>query len=183
MKSINRKIVFIWACCFVFLLIIYMLVLAPQAKTKKMIKKQLMEKKLLFERAQEITQKETRLKLNEQIDDLRDELRNYVIDFDDTANVTFDISQIANEKKVNSFNIKSGNRGQNAAGNKYVYVNNFDVSFTSGFVQFATLLNTLERHRPVIFVDRFRIIRSKQNNPEHQVDMELAVFVRKRKEG
>jgi len=185
MKSINRKIALIWACCFVFFLIIYMLVLAPQAKTKKMIKKQLTEKKLILERAQEITQKETRLKLDEQIDGLRDELRNYVIDFDDTANVTFDISQIANEKKVNSFNIKSGNRGGNAsnADNKYVYVNNFDVSFTSGFVQFATLLNTLERHRPVIFVDRFSIVRSEKNNSEHQVDMNLAVFVGKRKEG
>jgi len=161
-----------------------MFVLAPQAKTKKIIKKQLMEKKLLFERAQEITQKETRLKLDEQIDDLRDELRNYVIDFDDTADVTFDISQIANEKKVNSFNIKSRNRGGNASktGNKYVYVNNFDVSFTSGFVQFATLLNTLERHRPVIFVDKFRIIRSEEDNSGHQVDMNLTVFVRKRKE-
>lgn len=183
MKSINRKIVFIWLCCFVFFLIIYMLVLVPQAKAKKMIKKQLMEKKLLLERAQEITQKKTRLKLNEQIDDLHDELRNYVIDFDYAADVTFDISQIANEKKVNSFNIKSRNRGEKATGNKYVYVNNFDVSFTSGFVQFATLLNALERHRPVIFVDKFRIVRSEKNNSEHQVDMNLAVFVRKRKEG
>ncbi len=185
MKLINRKIAFIWVCCFVFFLIIYMLVLAPQAKAKKMIKKQLMEKKLLLERAQEITQKETRLKLNEQIDDLHDELRNYVIDFDYAADVTFDISQIANEKKVNSFNIKSRNRGEKASktGNKYVYVNNYDVSFTSGFVQFATLLNALERHRPVIFIDKFRIVRSEKNNSEHQVDMNLAVFVRKRKEG
>ncbi len=185
MKSINRKIVFIWACCFVFFLIIYMFVLAPQVKTKKIIKKQLMEKKLLLEHAQEITQKETRLKLNEQINDLYDELKNYVIDFDSAADVTFDISQIANEKKVNSFNIKSGNRSEKASktGNKYVHVNNFDVSFTSGFVQFATLLNALERHCPVIFVDKFRIIRSEKGNSDHQVDMDLAVFVRKRKEG
>jgi hypothetical protein len=162
-----------------------MLVLGPQAKTKKMIKKQLTEKKLLFEHAQEITNKETGLKLNEQLGDLRDELRNYVIDFDDTADVTFDISRIANDKKVNSFNIKSGNQGKNAskADNKYVYVNNFDVSFTSGFTQFATLLNALERHSPVIFVDKFRITRSEKNNSEHQVNMDLAVFVRKRTEG
>ena len=185
MKLINRKIVLIWACCFAFFLIVYMLVLVPQAKTKKIIKKKLTKKKLLLERVQQITQKETRLKLNEQIDDLRDELRNYVIDFDDTADVTFDISRIANDKKVNSFNIKSRNRGQKASetNNKYIYVNNFDVSFTSGFVQFATLLNTLERHRPVIFVDRFHIVRSEENNSEHQADMNLAVFVRKRKEG
>jgi hypothetical protein len=162
-----------------------MVVLVPQAKAKKMIKKQLMEKKLLFEHAKEIIHKETRLKLNEQIDELHDELKNYVIDFDDAADVTFDISQIANKKKVNSFNIKSRNHGGNASkgDNKYIYVNNYDVSFTSGFVQFATLLNTLERHRPVIFVDKFRITRSEENNSEHQVDMNLAVFVRKRKEG
>lgn len=185
MKFINCKIVFIWACCFVFFLIIYMIVLTPQAKSKKMIKKQLIEKRLLFEQAQEITQKRTRLKLNQQIDNLRDELRDYVIDFDDITDVTFDISQIANEKKVNSFNIKSRKRSDNVSkdGNKYISVNNFDVSFTSGFVQFATLLNTLERHRPVIFVDKFRITRSEKDNSEHQVDMNLAVFVRKRKEG
>lgn len=185
MKSINRNIVFIWVCSFVLLLIIYMLVLAPQVKAKKTIKKELTEKKLLLDRAQKITQKETRLKLDKQIDDLHDKLRNYVVDFDDISDVTFDISRIANEKKVKSFNIKSVNRGGSVSktGNKYVHVNNFDVSFTSGFVQFATLLNTLERNRPVIFVDKFRIIRSEENNFEHQVDMDLAVFVRKRKKG
>ena len=45
--------------------------------------------------------------------------------------------------------------------------------------KFAAFLNALERSRPVIFIDKFQIIRSRDSNSNHTVDMKLAVLVGK----
>ena len=98
--------------------------------------------------------------------------------------MTFDISQIANEKKIASFSIKTKDDRRGPAIPKYTYIseNHIDVSFTAGFNQFAAFLNALERHRPVIFIDRFEITRSEQDSSGHEASMRLSVFVRKRQD-
>lgn len=188
MKSIYRKyfavLALMWIGCFVLFLFVYMFVLTPQKKTKKQIQKQLDEKKQMYDAAQRAAQEETKIRLNERVEHLRNELKNFAIDFENSADLTFDISQIANEKKVDSFSIrtKDDRRGSALPNSDYISENHIDVSFTAGFNQFATFLNALERHRPVVFVDKFTITRSRQGDSGHQVKMKLAVFVRKQQD-
>ncbi len=172
----------IWAGCFILFLFVYMIVLAPQKKTRKQIENQLAGKKQIYNSALKATQEETKIWLNEQIENLRNKLNGFVIDFEDSANLTFDISQIASEKKLDSFSIKGKDAGENSTDFKYLSENHIDVGFTAAFNQFATFLNALERHWPVIFVDSFKITRSKRGDPGHKVNMSLAVFVRKRQD-
>jgi len=186
MKSVYgkyfTKVALIWTGCFVLFFFVYMLMLAPQKNSKEQLEKQLGEKKQMYNSALKAAQKETRIQLNEQIEQLRNKLNNFVIDFKDSANLTFDISQIANGKEVTSFSIETKkDSGKNPAmSDKYISESRIDISFsTADFNQFAALLNALERHRPVIFVDRFAITRSDKSSSEHQVKMNLAVFVRK----
>jgi len=174
----------IWAGCFIVFLFVHMIVLAPQKKTRKQIENQLAEKKQIYNSAIKATQEETRIWLNEQIKNLRNKLDGFVIDFGDSANLTFDISQIANEKKLDSFSIKGKDTSKDSTDKdstdfKYLCENHIDVGFTAAFNQFAAFLNALERHWPVIFVDSFKISRSRQDDPGHKVNMSLAVFVRK----
>jgi hypothetical protein len=120
--------------------------------------------------------------LCEQIENLRNKLKNFVIDFKDSANLTFDISQIAGQKGVSSFSIetKKGSGPPQKTSDKHLSESYIDISFSAvDFNQFAALLNALERHQPVIFVNKFAITRSKKGESEHQVKMNLAVFVRK----
>ena len=172
----------IWAGCFILFLFVYMIVLAPQKKTRKHIENQLAEKKRIYNSALKATEEETRIWLNEQIENLRSKLNGFVINFEDSANLTFDISQIASEKKLDSFSIKGKDTSKGSADFKYLSENHIDVSFAAAFNQFATFLNALERHWPVIFVDSFKITRSKRGDPSHKVNMSLAVFVRKRQD-
>ena len=191
MKSIYRKyfmtMALIWAGCSVPLLFAYMLVLAPQKNIKNQMDVQLAEKKRIYNSAQKATQEETKAKLNEQIEHLQDKLKDFVIDFEDSANLTFDISRIAKEKKVTSLSVKSKESivGTEIPGCKYISESHIDISFTADFDQFAALLNALERHRPTVFVDRFIINHSSQNdsNPGHQVSASLTIFVRKHQDG
>lgn len=187
MKSVYgryfTRVALIWTGCFILFFFVYMLMLAPQKNNKEQLKKQLEEKKQMYSSALKATQKETQIQLNEQIKHLRNRLKDFVIDFEDAADLTFDISQIANAKEVNSFSIETNKRDNSrdpAMSDKYIFESHIDISFlTAGFNQFAALLNALERHRPVIFVDRFEITRSNKDSSDRQVKMNLAVFVRK----
>jgi Tfp pilus assembly protein PilO len=188
MKPIHKKYfmkaALVWAGCFILFFFIYILVLAPQGKNKKQIEKQLAEKERIYHLAQKATQEETKIQLNEQLKRLQERFKDFVIDFDDLANLTFDISQIAKEKRLDSFSIKGQeNRGgPSTFDGKYLGENHFAVSFTGSFSQFATFLNALERHRPVFFIDRFKITHSRLENSDHKVDMDLAVFVKKQQD-
>jgi len=177
------KVALIWAGCFVLFFFIYMLMLAPLKGIREKLEKQLENKKQIYDSALKASQKETRIQLDEQIQQLRNRLKDFVIDFEDSTDVTFDISQIANAKEVASFSIetnKKDNSRDPTMSDKYIFESHIDISFlTADFNQFAALLNALERHRPVIFVDRFAITRSDKGSSEHQVKMNLAVFVRK----
>jgi Tfp pilus assembly protein PilO len=174
----------IWAACLVVFLLVYVLVLGPQKNRKKRVEGELAEKKQIYESALTASQKETKARLNEQIEHLRNRLKDFVVDFDDSANLTFEISQIANDKKVASFSIK-GKESSALSGepvSKYISENHIVISFTGGFNQFATFLSALERHRPVLLVDKFAITRSGQEDSTFRVSLNLAAFVRKQRE-
>ncbi len=171
----------IWAACFVVFLLAYMLVLGPQKNHEKRIENKLNESKQVYESALRAAQKETKIRLNEQIERLQSRLQDFVIDFEDSANLTFDISQIANEKNVASFSIKSkDSRGLSTIPEcNYICENHIVISFIGGFNQFVAFLNALERHRPVIFVDKFTMTRSGQDDSGYQVNLNVAAFVKK----
>ena len=92
----------IWAACLVLSVLIYFLVLGPQNRTRKRIKSELEDKKQKYEFAQNSAKEETKIRLYKQIEDLHNKLDFFVIDFEDSANLSFDISQIASDKKVAS---------------------------------------------------------------------------------
>ena len=171
----------IWAACSVVFLLAYIIVLGPQKNSKKRIENELAEKKQVYESALRAAQKETKIQLNAQIEHLQNRLRDFVVDFEDSANLTFEISQIANEKNVASFSIK-GKENLVRSGEpdcKYINENQIVISFTGGFNQFATFLSALERHRPVLLVDKFTMTRSGQDDSAFRVSLNVAAFVRK----
>ena len=175
----------IWAGCFVLILFAYMLVVRPQKDNKKRLESKLAERKQMHESALKAAQEETKIQLNEQIERLRDRLEDFVVDSEDSANVTFDISQIASEKKIASFSIKSSkdNRKVSAIPNcNYIRENKIEVDFTARFNQFAAFLNALERYRPVFFVDGFTINRSERDDSGPKVSMNLVVLVGKQQD-
>ncbi len=171
----------IWAACFVVFLLAYIVMLGPQRKYEKSIENKLTERKQVYESALKAAQKETKIQLNEQIERLQSRLQDFVIDFENSANLTFDISQIANDKKVASFSIKSkdGLGSSTISEAKYIRENHIVISFIGDFNQFATFLNALEKHRPILFVDKFSITRSGQDDSAYQVSLNVAAFVKK----
>jgi len=188
MKSIHKKYLMtiapIWVGSFILLCCTYIFVLAPQKKTKNLIGKQLAEKKQIYDSALETSKVETKIKLKEQLETLQNKLADFVIAPENSADLIFDISRLASEQNVDSFSIKpkENRRGSDLVDYKYISESCIDISFAGNYNKFATLLNTLERHQPVIFVDDLVITRSKEGDSGHQVNMSLAVFARKQQD-
>ncbi len=179
-KSLTKAAV-AWAVCLVLFLLAYMVVLRPQSINKKRLDATLTEQKESYEAAQAAAQESTQTQLHEQIGQLQERLRDFVIDFEDSANLTFDIGQIASEKKVGSFSVKSKDKRASATTpeSESIGENHIDVSFIAGFQQFATFVNSLERHRPVLFVNGFTITRSNKDDSSYEVTLDVAAFVKK----
>jgi len=192
MRSIYRKhlrtTALIWAGCCALFLLIYITALAPQKESSKWLETLYLVKKQAYESAQVAARDETKSELNKQIERLQDRLRDFVIDLENSVDLTFDISQLAKEKEVTSFSIssvkgKDGRTDSEIPGCEHIGESFIKVSFNAGFNHFASLLNALERHRPVLFVDKCKITCPEQGGSNHSVNMELAVFVRKKTSG
>lgn len=174
----------IWAACLVLFCLAYMIVLRPQKSNEERLEDRLAEKKKLYESVLEAAQQETRIQMNEQIRHLREGLGDFVVDFEDSDNLTFDISQIAIEKKVVSFSVK-GRGGQDTSeipNCSHICESHIDIGFSAGFNQFAAFLNAMERHQPVLFIDTFVVTRSKQDGPGYQVSLNVAALVRRQQD-
>lgn len=186
MKPIYKKyikmVTLTWSACFVLLFVVHMILLAPQLKIKKQLKAQLAEKEQIFNDAQATTSEQAKAALNEEIKGLRDTLYNFTVDHSDSSNSTFAISQIAKEKKVTSLSSKTKSNLK-IPNSDFLTKNQINISFNSGFEQFAVFLNSLERNNPVIFVDQFTITRSQDGNWNHNIKMNLSVLVTKRRDG
>ncbi len=189
MKKVFREYLttlgLIWLGCLIVFIFAYMLLIKPQSRFKQNLLKKLEEKKQDYIAASEASNEEIRKKLVLDVEQLENQLREYVADASSSANLTFDVSRIANKNNVLSFSIKSkNNKGTfDLPQCKLIGENRMDVSFGSDFRQFARFLNALERHEPVVFVDSFSISKGNRTEEENKVDMSLSVFVEKEKGG
>ena len=185
MELIYRKYlkmgVFVWAGCFIVFLLFYLLVLVPQEKLRASVEERFVETKRIADAAREAAKEERKIELSNQVENLDKRLKGFVTEQEETANLTFDISQISSDIKLRSFSITAtGSEGIIEIDNcDYIFAKHIDITFVSSFNQFASFLNALERWRPVIFIDTFSIKRSRQSASGHEVGMKLAVLVGK----
>ena len=170
----------IWSCCFIVFLLVFLLVLSPLNRHRTQVESEFKKVKSDADSALLASEEETKIRLNEQIQDLNDTLGNFVIESENTSNLIYQISGISNEIELKAFQITPTGQNISTFDNcKYISGQLYHVGFTASFNQFATFLNALERYRPVIFIDTFSITRSRQGENSHTVDMQLAILVLK----
>ena len=173
----------VWGSSLVLFAGVYYTVISPQLKVKAKLFKDVTVKKDLYNMAVNASLEENKKKLADDVELLRAKLNGYVTEYDDFANLTFAISRIAGEKQVSSFTVRiPDDKQQDALSPKNLLENRMEVSYSSDFMQFLNFLNTLERHQPVVFVDRFRVQRGDQGAASNKVDMTLSFYVRKKLE-
>lgn len=174
--KVSALILFICLAAFV---LMYFLLIGPQNETQRNIETRLNQCKQEYNLAKIASKEENQVLIREEIGNLKNRLNDFVLDNKNAADLTFDISQIANECSLSSFNIQSSDvEGISESSDpNNVFEKSIKVSFMAGFEDFAFFLNTLERHKPVLFVNKFMLSRQNNSNTNYQVTVDLAALV------
>lgn len=177
-KKHIKTLLLTWLGCAVLFGIFYILVISSQKKTLVRLDSEISKTKSEYEQILLSASPENREKMTEQLKELRNSVSQFIMSYADSANLTFDIGRIADTQKVSDLIIKT-KADQAIANCSNVFENQVFLSFKSGFNQFYTFLNALERHQPVVFINKFSISRPQQVQGGNDVAMDLAVYVAK----
>ena len=181
-KRYFKTVGVLWAGCFSVLAVVYFFALLPQEPILVEIKGQLSAKQLEYRRARIAASDKVRNRLQKEAEKLKADLDMFITDLDKSGSVMFDVGQLVSGMQVSSF----ANKGKTTK-SSFLDVSNcvylgevsFWIEFTSDFNEFMKVINVLERHRPVVFVDRFSITRSRSDNVSHKVGMTLSLYIGK----
>jgi len=115
----------------------------------------------------------------QELSSARQTLSRFVVSSEQAADLAIDINKLAQQAGVKD--LSSTNRMPDSYGPinecRHILEGRMQIKFKSSFFQFAKFINLLERYKPVIFVDTFKIKLSTTVNEGHQVEMVLTFFV------
>ncbi len=170
-----------WVPCIALGVAFYLYALEPKMQQVRALEMELTDARRLYSRAVEAARPENQLRLAQEAQKLNDRVGDFVLRPETAPDLAFEIAELASTTEVESFTMKPQDRdGLEAVPNcEKVGERLINVAFTSYFHQFATLLNALERHRPVLFVETFAITRPRRETEKPRIDMQLAVLVEK----
>jgi hypothetical protein len=182
MQSMYRKYAIcaavIWSASFIVFAAVYFFVLKPQHRDLLKLNEDLAVKEFQLNYAVQSDSNEVKTKLYSDLGRLGIDLRTYTQDPRQAGKVVFDIGQIADTLKLKEFACRSKENPKSALGKTdRLSSMSLDINFKGTFNQFAKFINTLERHRPVYFIDNFNISRSTQDSRENESSMVLKLFV------
>ena len=178
-KKYLKPIVIVWVVFLAVLLLVFLLVVMPQERAKAQIARQLDRVKKEIILARDTANADTRTRLEQEIKALESTAGDFVMDYTTAANLAFEVSRMSKDMGLDAFNLTNTDKEGfvKVSNNSEILAKPINLSFNTRFNTFAFFLNALERYRPVIFADTFRIIRVPGETGGHQVNMKLYVLV------
>jgi len=179
-KKFLLTLALLWGGAFIVLSVTHMFLMLPQQKETELLGKQLMEKRLKYDRSKAADSEQAQAQLSEKVSELTEELNTFAAKVDDLDSLWFSISRIAGEIGVESF------QGRGKENESYSLIPNcynigtasMEVDFAGSFTKFAKFINRLERYNPIVFIDEFTITRPGREGSEPKSKLFLSVFVR-----
>lgn len=171
----------VWGPCLALAAASYALVLRPQIDYRRQLETEVVQAKGLYARSLEASKTETQTRLTEQVERLENRTGDFLLGFEESAALAFEIGDLARETRLESFGMKpvAAQTTGPVTEREYLGEKHLSVSFQGGFPQFAAFLNALERRHPVVFVETFTINRPLETDAKPRADMGLAVLVEK----
>lgn len=180
-KKYLRISALIWTVFLAISILFFIFVIYPQFQERDKTAKELIESRLNYEMAQKASLDETKTSIKEEVELLQGKLHSFVLDYKSSADLTFEMSRIADESKVSSFNIQSNDMKDvsGTADPNNIFEKCVKISFTADFRAFAEFLNSLERHQPVLFINEFSLNRQSNDSTTYQVTINAVALVQK----
>lgn len=168
----------VWGIGFGLMLAIYLFILSPQTNQLVKIQKQFQDTNEQKTLATTASQPQARQKLDDKLRQADDQAGHFVIAFEQTSALMFQISQIATQCRLKEFASKNKESKSPTEGARPRIVEGWvELTFKSTFSQFAEFVSGLERNRPYLFVEDVAIERSTDGKPEHNVKMLVSCLI------
>lgn len=180
LKKHFKFINLVWISSVALAVFTYFVAIEPQNRIKQQVAVELSEKEAVYAAVSKMNDKKAQDDLNKQMQSWKDEIRQFVITEDELAGLTFDISQLAKDAQIESFSIMPDDTLKQKSTTKYITEKQFKVQFKTDFRKFAAFLNAVERYRPAVVINEFKIEDSEHDAVSSQVNMSLSVFVNKK---
>jgi hypothetical protein len=170
----------VWGCGFLALFAFHLCLVLPQNEIFAFLQEKLQKKQLELNDTKFANKEEIRAAWQQKIDTLADKLADFVAEPNVLDKLAFTMSKIAGEIKVDGYTSRdtSGELYSKIPNFKYTGQAETSISFNGTFSKLAKFINTLERSKPVIFIDSFTITKSQASTTEHKANILLKVLVR-----
>ncbi len=118
---------------------------------------------------------------DERLEMFHERYSDFVVEPDYVHNFPLKISQIAKKIGIRSISTKgkTGLLYSEIPNCERIVTSHINISWTGTYRQFAQLVNALERYRPVILIDRFRVSRSSLSSKLNEINIGLVIIVEK----
>ena len=154
----------------------------PQEHKLQTLQRQISETEEQLQNVHLARNPKTLQRLQERLEETRNRLGEFVVSLDSAAALNFQIGQLANEVELQDLTSerKEGLSQDVLEGYPNLGEVWFELDFETNFPRFAEFINLLERHRPVVFVEKFNIKQKSQNPKIKDVQLTLCFFIESR---
>lgn len=184
MKVRNKyllAVVTTWGPLIALAVMFHLVVLEPQMQRVAALEAELTDARRLYSQATEAAKKENQIHLTETVERLSDRVSDFVLRLETAPDLAFEIAELASVTEVEAFAMRPRDKNgpERLPDCDRIAERQLNISFAASFHQFAGLLNALERHRPVLFVETFAVKRPREKTARPEIDMQLAILVEK----
>ena len=162
---VKRYLIVAGAVCGLWLALMasaYPLIIQPQSRVLAKVQNDFAASNEQYSLAQTAQREDTKKNMAGKLEDVKELTRMFVINPNESAQLTFKISQLAAQCHLGNFTTKiremTGTLDEQE--NHKIGEGWVELSFSATFNQFAAFLNSLERNQPVVFVESAAIKRS-----------------------
>ncbi len=144
----------------------YFLVLGPQQIAVARLEREFHISNEQYAMAQTAQRKETKAHIESILKEQTEKTSRFVVPSDMASGMTVHISQLASEHGLSEFSTKTRELSSTFGTDSKANLTDawLELTFACSFNQFAAFLNSLERSRPVLFVESAQIIRDTEGS-------------------
>jgi len=178
-KKTSVRMICVWSGLMVVLLLAYVFCVLPARSHAKRISLRLLERQSELGKAIHYADKENIQSLLNSAKISRDRLLQFVTETDIATDCGFIVSKIAEQMKISDFTSRYHTGKATAAipNCEHISMTQMNLSWRGSFSEFLHLINRLERHSPVVFVDSFSLMPAVDKSGSHEINIYLLMLI------
>lgn len=179
-KKISVRLVCVWCALMVVFLLAYVSCVLPTRNHARRLALLLSDGQSELNKAMHYANHENVQSLMNNAKADKDRLLQFVTETDVATDCSFIVSKIAEQMNISDFTSRyhTGKARAPIPNCKHISMTRMNLSWRGSFADFLHLINRLERHSPVVFVDSFSLMPVKDKSGLHEIDIYLLMLIR-----